>query len=87
MVAVNDLQEMHNSFREQLDAGLKTLADNSGKGGLPKAPDTQITPGEIPPPAPDVGVEAKLNDQVKDATAAESQVQQEVQAGQAPPSQ
>src|SRR5262245_27697942 len=27
MVAVQDLQEMHNHFREQIDAGLKTLAE------------------------------------------------------------
>ncbi len=86
-VAVEDLQEMHNSFREQLDSGLKTLAENSGKGGLPKAPDTQTTPGEVPPPAPDGNVDAKLADQQKEATQAEAQVQQEVQSGQAPASQ
>lgn len=32
------LQEMHNQFRETLDAGLQTLADNQGKGGLPVGP-------------------------------------------------
>ena len=30
-VSVDDLQEMHNHFREQLDSGLKTLADNQGQ--------------------------------------------------------
>ena len=30
-VEVADLQEMHNHFREQMDSGLKTLADNQGK--------------------------------------------------------
>ncbi|HEY6268778.1 MAG TPA: hypothetical protein VIX11_10800 [Candidatus Acidoferrum sp.] len=29
---------MPNHFREQMDAGLKTLADNQGKNGLPSAP-------------------------------------------------
>ena len=44
-IGVRDLQEMHNQFREQLDYGLKTLAEKSAMGGLPKAPDT-ATRGE-----------------------------------------
>ena len=43
-VGVQDLQDMHNSFAEQIDSGLKTLADNSGKNGLPMAPATNTTP-------------------------------------------
>ncbi len=84
-VAVDDLQEMHNTFREQLDTGLKTLADNSGKSGLPPAPDIQSTPGEVPPPVPDANVDVQLANQQRVASQAEAQVQQEVQAG--PPSQ
>jgi len=87
MLAVDDLQEMHNSFREQLDSGLKTLAEKSGTGGLPKAPDTQTTAGEVPPPSPDRNVDAQLADQLKQADQAEREFQQEVQTGQAPPSQ
>jgi hypothetical protein len=86
-VEVNDLQEMHNNFREQLDSGLKTLAQNSGTNGLPKAPDTQTLAGEVAPPAPDKNVDAQLADQQKEATQAEAEVQQEVQTAQAPPSQ
>jgi hypothetical protein len=78
LVAVNDLQEMHNSFREQLDSGLKTLAEKSGTGGLPKAPDTQTAPGEIPPPVPDGNLDAKLAEQQSEATQAEGEVRQEV---------
>ena len=37
-IAVDDLQEMHNHFREQLDQGLKTLAENQGKNGIPAGP-------------------------------------------------
>jgi hypothetical protein len=59
-LAVNDLQEMHNSFQEQLDSGLGTLAEKSGAGGLPKAPDTGITSGEAPPAAPDLRVADQL---------------------------
>ncbi len=37
-LSVNDLQEMHNSFRERVDAGLGTLRAGQGSGGLPPAP-------------------------------------------------
>jgi hypothetical protein len=87
MVAVDDLQEMHNSFREQLDSGLQTLAEKSGTGGLPKAPDTQTTAGEVPPPAPDRNLDALLANQQKEADQAEGEVQQEVQTAQAPANQ
>ncbi len=36
-VEVTELQEMHNQFREKMDTGLKSLAENSGKNGLPGA--------------------------------------------------
>ena len=75
-VGVQDLQEMHNQFREQLDSGLKTLADNSGKGGLPKAPDTATTAGEVPTPAPDPTAGAQLQDAQQDADQTEKAVQQ-----------
>lgn len=75
-VEVTDLQEMHNQFREKLDTGLKTLADNSGKNGLPKAPDTSTTGGEVPPPAPDSDAASELQDQQKSAEQAERDVQQ-----------
>jgi hypothetical protein len=79
-MAVDDLQEMHNHFREQLDSGLKTLAENQGKNGIPAGP----APGGYANPdgqvQPDLDVEAQLNDQQKDADAAEAEVQQQ-QAG------
>lgn len=55
-VAVQDLQEMHNHFLQQLDAGLSFLASNAGKRGLPPAPDTRTTTDRFRPrprtPAP-----------------------------------
>jgi hypothetical protein len=74
-VDVADLQEMHNQFREKLDTGLKTLAENSGKNGLPKAPDTSTTGGEVPPPQPDADAANELENQQKDADQTEQQVQ------------
>ena len=38
-VELADLQEMHNQFQEQMDSGLKTLADNQARG-LPNGPVT-----------------------------------------------
>jgi hypothetical protein len=56
---------------------LKTLADNQGKNGLPKAPDTGTTAGEVPPPAADAGADADLQNVQKNA----DQEEQEVQKG------
>jgi hypothetical protein len=74
-VEISDLQEMHNQFREKLDTGLKTLADNSGKNGLPKAPDTGTSAGEVPAPQPDADAGDELQGQEKDAESAEQDVQ------------
>jgi hypothetical protein len=73
-VDVSDLQEMHNHLRETLDAGLKTLAENSGKNGLPAAPDTSTKGGEVPPPAADTNVDSELQQAQKDADQAEAEV-------------
>jgi hypothetical protein len=74
-VSVQDLQEMHNHFREQLDSGLKALADNSGKNGLPNAPDTGTTSGEVPAPPPDAGAADQLQTQQQQADQTQAQVQ------------
>jgi hypothetical protein len=73
-IGVQDLQEMHNQFRAQLDSGLQALADNSGKNGLPKAPDTATEAGEVPPPAPDAGVAQQLTAQQQQADQTEKQL-------------
>lgn len=78
-VSVQDLQEMHNQFRQQIDSGLKTLADNQGKNGLPAAPDTHTSAGEVPAPSPD-DVQAELQKQQADAKQTETEVKQQVSA-------
>jgi hypothetical protein len=76
VIGVQDLQEMHNHFREQLDSGLKALAEKGGTAGLPKPPDPATTGGEVPPPAPDAGVADQLQALQQQADHAEAQVQQ-----------
>ena len=77
-VSIDDLQEMHNHFMEQVDEGLKTLADKQGTGGLPKAPDTATTTGgEVPQPPPDTSAAAALQDQQAAADQTEAQVVKE----------
>jgi hypothetical protein len=80
-VSADDLQEMRNHFRELVDSGLKELADNSGKNGLPKAPDTTTKAGEVPPPTPDNNVDAELQKAQADADQTEADVpKQDMQA-------
>jgi hypothetical protein len=75
-ISADDLQEMHNQLRIQMDAGLKELADKNGKNGLPVAPDTKTQPGEVPAPQPDTSVQSDLQQQAKDADAAEAEAKQ-----------
>jgi hypothetical protein len=75
-VAADDLQEMHNELRIQMDAGLKTLAEKQGKDGIPAAPDTKTQAGEVPAPTPDTSVGSDLEQQQKDADAAEAEAKQ-----------
>ena len=76
-VSVDDLQEMHNHFQEQIDDGLKTLASKQGTGGLPKAPDTSTVGGEVPAPPPDTSAANTLQDQQAAADQTETQVAKE----------
>ena len=76
-VSTDDLQEMYNSFREQMKDGMADLAKKQGSGGLPKAPDTSTTSGDVPAPPPDKSVEKTLQDQQSAADQTESDVKQE----------
>jgi hypothetical protein len=55
---VDDLEEMHDSFRQKVDDGLKSLSENQGKGGIPSAP--AAIPHTVPEgqAAPDLTVES-----------------------------
>jgi hypothetical protein len=80
-VSVEDLQDMHNHFQEQLDSGMKELAEKQGKSGLPKAPDTDTTAADVPPPPPDTSAAKDLTDQEEAADETETQVGQESAGG------
>ena len=80
-VSVEDLQDMHNHFQEQLDSGMKELAEKQGKSGLPKAPDTATTAADVPTPPPDTAAAKDLTDQEEAADETETQVEQESAGG------
>lgn len=72
---LDDLEEMHDSFREKIDAGLKSLSENQGKGGIPPGPaaDPKQVPDGQADPDPSVADELKKQQQAADA--AEKDVQ------------
>lgn len=77
-VQVAALQEMHNHFREQMDNGMKTLAEKQGKAGLPSAPDVHTVAGEVPPPTADSAYALKkIKGQQQEADQAEKDIQQQ----------
>jgi hypothetical protein len=72
-VQVNDLQDMHNDFREKISSGMDTLA--KGGNGLPKAPDATHKANPDGQAQPDLNAGDDLNAQQADADAAEKEVQ------------
>ena len=81
-IAVQDLQEMHDDFRRQLDHGLRLLASDAGKGGLPQAPDTSTVSREVP--APDPTAASQIQDLEQQANLTEQALKQPAnQTGQA----
>ncbi len=75
-VSTDDIMDMYNNMRQNMADGMKEMAAKNGKNGLPKAPDTSTTAGEIPAPTPDSNVESDLNQAQKDADAAEADAKQ-----------
>ncbi|HZW80711.1 MAG TPA: hypothetical protein VFF50_09585 [Candidatus Deferrimicrobiaceae bacterium] len=81
VVSVEVLQDMRNHFDEQVDDGMKALAEKQGTGGLPKAPDTGVTASDVPAPLPDTTTAKDLTDQEAAGDQAEMQVKQEAAGG------
>ena len=91
-VSLADLQDMQNHMREIIDQGLQELQAKQGQSGLPPAPpaaagapvNSAFTPSA---PPPDPNAVAEINQQLKEADAAEQDVMVQAQIeGSAPPS-
>lgn len=80
-VSVQDLQDMHNDFRQKMDSGLQSLADNQGKKGMPASP----APGKKAVPEgtakPDDDADKQLDQADQNADKTEADVQQSQQEG------
>lgn len=79
MVGIEDLQEMHNAMRASINAGLRTLHDRQGTGGLPSAPGSAMAAStmdgpNLPADPTDIaGALAALNQQARQAELSASQ--------------
>jgi hypothetical protein len=75
-LSLDEMEEMENTFRAQLDSGLQKLHDQQGKNGLPGAPQSAIAPpprpsGDQPGDQPDVAALLRT----EQAQAAQTEVQ------------
>jgi hypothetical protein len=82
-MSVQDLQDMQNDFRQKLDAGMQSLADNQGKNGMPNSPppDKTAVPDGTAQPDPDAASQLAQTDQNADKAQAEVQQSQESGGG------
>jgi hypothetical protein len=76
-VSVENLQDMHNHFREQIDDGLGEMAKKQGTGGMPAAPagSTTSKPNPEGQASPDLTAQADIEKQNTQADATEKEVQ------------
>jgi len=83
MVAVQDLQDMHNHFQEQLGDGMGDLKKNQGTHGMPTAPGANTPPTNVADgqAQPDADAQSQLQQQQQQADQTEQQVTQEATAG------
>lgn len=72
---VDDLEEMHDNFREKVDDGLKSLSENQGKGGIPRGPAAAVHAIPEGQADPDLTVESDLKKQQEAADETEKDVQ------------
>jgi hypothetical protein len=74
-IALDDLEEMHDSFRQKIDDGLKSLSEKQGKGGIPSGPAAVVHRQHEGEATPDPAVESDLKKQQQAADATEKDVQ------------
>jgi hypothetical protein len=80
-MAVQDLQDMQNDFRQNLNTGLQSLADNQGKKGMPSSPPPGQTAVADGTAQPDADAESQIDQTDQDADKAAAEVQQSQQDG------
>ena len=78
-VVVSDLQEMHNNFRAQVEAGLGKLQAEQGHGGIPVAPPAAVAASPRPTvvgvdTVPPAQANAMLDDERRQADQAEAEL-------------
>ena len=83
-IGVQDLQDMHNHLREQVDDGLSALSKNQGKGGLPSGPAGNPQANADGQVEPDQNVGSDLQQQQHAADETESDVRQSAGASEGP---
>jgi hypothetical protein len=83
---LSDLNDMQNHLAEQVDAGMKMLAANQGKDGIPDAP--AADPRAVPEGTgtPDPAAAEELKEQETQADQTEKEVQQDMSDDSAAPS-
>jgi DNA segregation ATPase FtsK/SpoIIIE-like protein len=83
LVAVQDLQDMHNHFQEQLGDGMGDLKKNQGTHGMPKAPGASTPPTTVADgqAQPDADAQSQLQQQQQQAEQNEQQATAEATAG------
>jgi hypothetical protein len=74
-IALDDLEEMHDSFRQKIDDGLKSLSEKQGKGGIPNGPTAVVHRQPEGEATPDPAIESDLKKQQQAADATEKDVQ------------
>jgi hypothetical protein len=90
-VQLTDLQEMQNHMRESIDQGMQELQKKQGQGGLPAAPAAATTApvesamaASAPPPPPQSEVASEINQESRDADAAEKEAAADTTGAAAP---
>src|SRR6202795_2177352 len=74
-IALDDLEEMHDSFRQKIDDGLKSLSETQGKSGIPSGPSATHHPVPDGQADADPTVEADLKKQQEAADGTEKDFQ------------
>ena len=75
-MSVQDLQDMHNHFQEQVSEGMGKLADNQGKGQIPAGPAASPRAVAEGTSAPDLTAVAELQKEEQEADQNEREVAQ-----------